>query len=202
MLFGDAALVDDALNQYYWHIEYLQDKKTGLWYHGYNNISRDHMSGFYWGRANGWAAYTMSQVGRVLPECYLYPKYMDVAGALTEQLAALKLLQTENGLWRTILDDEDSYEEVSASCAIAAAMAAKGNPLHLKYVNKAVEGILANVSPEGRVLNVSGGTAVMKGRDGYRNISRRWTQGWGQGLALAFFAKVIEAGSRDVDGAL
>ena len=138
----------------------------------------------------------------MLPECYLYPKYMDIAGSLTEQLQALKLLQTENGLWRTILDDEESYEEISASCAIAAAMASKGNPLHLKYVNKSVEGILANISPEGRVLNVSGGTAVMKDRDGYRNISRRWTQGWGQGLALAFFAKVLEAGKRDVDGAL
>ena len=42
----DAALIDDALNQYYWHIHYLQDEKTGLWYHGYNNITKDHMSGF------------------------------------------------------------------------------------------------------------------------------------------------------------
>ena len=57
VMFGDAKLVDDALNQYYWHIEYLQDKSTGLWYHGYNNINKDHMSGFYWGRANSWAAY-------------------------------------------------------------------------------------------------------------------------------------------------
>ena len=199
---GDAELIDDALNQYYWHIEYLQDKKTGLWYHGYNNITKDHMSGFYWGRANAWAAYTMSKVGVVLPECYLYPKYMDVAGALAEQLSALKKLQTEDGLWRTLLDDPESYEEVSASSAIAAAMVIKGNPLHLKYVNKSVEGILNNISPEGRVLNVSAGTAVMKDRDGYRNISRRWTQGWGQGLALAFLAAVLEADKLAVDGAL
>ena len=198
----DKALVDDALNQYYWHINYLQDKKTGLWYHGYNNIEKSHMSGFCWGRANAWAAYTMSQVGRVLPECYLYPKYMDVAGSLAEQLAALKLLQTENGLWRTILDDPESYEEVSASAGIAAAMVLKGNPLHIKYVNKAVKGILDNVTPEGRVMNVSGGTAVMKDRDGYRNIPRTWTQGWGQGLALAFLAAVLEFGKDDVDGAL
>ena len=81
-------------------------------------------------------------------------------------------------------------------------MVTKGNPLHFKYINKSIEGILQNVSPEGRVLNVSGGTAVMKDRDGYRNIPRRWTQGWGQGLALAFFAKVLELGSRSVDGAL
>ena len=125
-----------------------------------------------------------------------------VDGMDAEQLSALKKLQTENGLWRTLLDDPESYEEVSASAAIAAAMVIKGNPLHLKYVNKAVEGILNNISPEGRVLNVSAGTAVMKDRDGYRNISRRWTQGWGQGLALAFLAAVLEADKLAVDGAL
>ena len=198
----DEDLVNDALNQYYWHIEYLQDKKTGLWYHGYDNIAGDHMSGFYWGRANAWAAFTMSQVGRVLPECYLYPKYMDVAGALSKQLATLKTLQTEDGLWRTILDDPESYEEVSASAGIAAAMVARGNPLHIKYIDKSVKGILANISPEGRVLNVSAGTAVMRDRDGYRNISRRWTQGWGQGLALAFLAALLESENAQVDGAL
>ena len=202
VMWKDEELVNDALNQYFWHIEYLQDKKTGLWYHGYNNMSKDHMSGFYWGRANAWAAYTMSQVGRVLPECYLYPKYMDVAGSLSEQLAALKLLQTEDGLWRTILDDEESYEEISASAGIAAAMVLKGNPLHLKYVSRSVEGILKNISPEGRVLNVSAGTAVMRNREGYRAISRKWTQGWGQGLALAFLAAVLESGSAQIDGAL
>ena len=58
------------------------------------------MSGIYWGRANAWAAFTMSQVGGILPKCYLYPKYIDIAGSLNEQLAALKVYQTENGLWR------------------------------------------------------------------------------------------------------
>lgn len=198
----DAELIDDALNQYYWHIEYLQDKKTGLWYHGYNNIEKGHMSGFYWGRANAWAAYTMAQVGRVLPECYLYPKYMHVSGSVSEQLAALKLLQTENGLWRTLLDDPESYEEVSASAGIAASMVLRGNPLHIKYINKSVEGILNSISPEGRVLNVSGGTAVMKDREGYRSIPRAWTQGWGQGLALAFLSAVVESNGCQGDGAL
>ena len=63
VLLKDAALIDDALNQYYWHIKYLQDPATGLYYHGYNNLTGDHMSGIFWGRANAWAAYTMSQVG-------------------------------------------------------------------------------------------------------------------------------------------
>jgi len=198
----DEALINDALNQYYWHIKYLQCPDKGLWYHGYNHINRDHMSGFFWGRANAWAAYTMSQVGRYLPEAYLYPKFMDVAGAINEQLASLKLLQTENGLWRTLLDDPDSYEEISASCGIAAAMAARGNPLHRKYVNAALEGVLANINPDGRVTNVSGGTAVMKDREGYRNISRDWIQGWGQGLGLTFLSVMLQAEKFRSDGAL
>ena len=199
---GDESLINDALNQYYRHIKYLQDPDTGLWYHGYDNRDGGHMSGFFWGRANAWAAYTMSQVGRYLPEAYLYPKFMDVAGSINEQLAALKLLQTPSGLWRTILDDPDSYEEVSASCGIAAAMVIRGNPLHGKFVRAALAGALENITPDGRVLNVSGGTAIMKDREGYRNISRDWIQGWGQGLALAFLSAILLAEKYRSDGAL
>jgi unsaturated rhamnogalacturonyl hydrolase len=198
----DEELITDALNQYYWHIQYLQDEKTGLWYHGYNHITKDHMSGFYWGRANCWAAYTMSKVGLILPECYLYPQFLEIVGSLNEQLSALKLLQTEHGLWRTLLNDEDSYEELSASAGIAAAMTLKGNPLHIKYIDKAIKGVLAHVAPDGRLTDVSGGTAVMKDRDGYRNISKKWIQGWGQGMALAFFAAVLNYENIAGDGAL
>lgn len=191
VLCKDKAMIEDALNQWYWHIKYLQNPGSGLWYHGYNNITGDNMSGIYWGRANAWAAYTMSQVEGRLPECYLYPKYMDVIGSLDEQLAALKTLQTDNGLWRTVLDDEESYEEVSASAGIAAAMLERGNPLHFKYINKTIRGLLANVSEEGKVMNVSAGTAVMRDKESYRTISRDWIQGWGQGLMLAFLAKLL-----------
>lgn len=187
VLYKDRRMTEEALEQYFWHIMYLQDRESGLYYHGYNHIRKDHMSGVYWGRANAWAAYTLAQVGRILPECYLYPRYMDVACSLDENLAALKSLQTENGLWRTVLDDADTYEETSASMGIAAAMLLRDNPLHTKYVNRAVKGLLANVSGDGRVMNVSAGTAVMRDRESYGRISRNWMQGWGQGLALAFF---------------
>lgn len=188
---NDQDIIKDALNQYYWHLKYLQNPSTGLWYHGYNNIHKNNMSGFYWGRANAWASYTMSQVKLILKDWYLYPQCMDVECSLRDQLAALKFLQTQNGLWRTILDDEGTYEEVSASCGIAAAMINNNNPLHIKYIHKALEGILENITEDGRVLNVSAGTAVMKDIEGYRNISKEWIQGWGQGLALAFLSDMI-----------
>lgn len=198
----DNELIEDALNQWYWHIKYLQNPSSGLYYHGYNNITGDHMSGIYWGRANAWAAYTMSQVGTELPQCYLYPKYMDVAGSLNEQLAALKVLQTENGLWRTVLDDPESYEEISASAGIAGAMLSRGNVLHTKYLNKAIIGLMANVGEDGKMMNVSAGTAVMNDKEGYRGISRDWIQGWGQGLSLAFFSTILVSDKIEKDGAL
>lgn len=194
----DKAIIDDALNQYYWHIHYLQNPKNGLWYHGYNNINKDHMSGFYWARANAWATYTMCRVKKTLPAPYLYPQFMDIDCALRDQLATLKTLQTENGLWHTVLDDSVSYEELSASCGIAAAMITDGNPLHTPYVSKAFTGITKNISEDGRLLNVSAGTAVMSDLDGYRNISRKWAQGWGQGLGLAFLVSILEFIGKEV----
>ena len=134
VMFERPELVEDALNQWYWHIQYLQNERTGL--------------------------------------------------------------------WRTILDDPESYEEVSASAGIAAAMVLKGNPLHIKYINKAITGILENISEDGKIMNVSGGTAVMKDREGYRSISKRWIQGWGQGMALAFFGTVLNYEKFTGDGAL
>ncbi|MBD0382849.1 glycoside hydrolase family 88/105 protein [Paenibacillus sedimenti] len=193
VMLGKRTLIDDALNQFVWHIHYLQDEASGLWYHGYNNIKKDHMSGIHWARANAWAAYTMSRVGRVLPEAYLYPPFMHIVSSLRDQLAAIKHLQKEDGLWGTVLDYPDAYGEVSATAGIAAAMVMQGNPLHAKYARKALDGILANIAGNGRVLNVSGGTAVMNDIDGYLGVDRKWAQGWGQGLALAFLTAVIEA---------
>lgn len=185
-------LIQDALNQYVWHIRFLQDPKSGLWYHGYSHVQGGNLSGFHWGRANAWAAYTMSCVKKLLSDWYLYPQCMEVECALRDQLSGLKTLQTQEGLWRTILDDEASYEEVSASAGIAAAMVNNGNVLHSKYVQKALKGVMENVTQDGRVMNVSGGTAVMKDREGYCSIPRNWIQGWGQGLTLTFLSAIYE----------
>ena len=126
-----------------------------------------------------------------------------VEDALNQWYCHIQYLQNERtGLWRTILDDPEFYEEVSASAGIAAAMVLKGNPLHIKYINKAITGILENISEDGKIMNVSGGTAVMKDREGYRSISKRWIQGWGQGMALAFFGTVLNYEKFTGDGAL
>lgn len=192
VMLGEKRLIHDALHQFYWHINYLQDENTGLWYHGYNHLNKDHMSGIYWARANAWAAYTMSRVGHVLPEAYLYPPFMHIISSLRDQLASIKKLQKDDGLWGTVLDYSEAYGEVSATAGIAGAMVMQNNPLHAKYVEQALEGVLSNISDSGRVLNVSGGTAVMNNIGDYLGVDRKWAQGWGQGLALALLTAVIE----------
>ena len=62
--------------------------------------------------------------------------------------------------------------------------------------------LLDNVSEDGKVMNVSAGTAVMKDKEGYRGISKDWIQGWGQGLALSFFATLLVYDTIEKDGAL
>ncbi len=187
---GNRVWIDDALNQWYWHEDLLQDPVTNLYYHGWDNSRRDHMSGIYWGRANAWAAYTMSRALRYID--YLYPMFMRIDGSLRDQLSALVRLQSPEGLWHTILDDDTSYCETSASAGIAAAIATYRLPLHGKYLARAYSGIRENVSADGSVLNVSGGTAVMPDAEAYRQIPRKRVQGWGQGLTLAFLAALLD----------
>lgn len=186
--------LEDGLNQYYWHEEFLQNAVTNLYFHGWDNLKKNNMSSVYWARANAWAAITMAEALKIVS--VTHPAYMKIMDSLRDQLAALVRLQTENGLWHTVLDDATSYEELSASAGIAAAIQlygkACGHTIYAAYVEKAVKGILANIAEDGRVMNVSAGTAVMDDIHGYRNVPKKRIQGWGQGLTLAFMASLLE----------
>ena len=190
---GNESLVKDGLNQFHWHIEYLQNKENNLFYHAWDNIKKNNMSSIHWARANGWCAITMSEVLKLTDA--FNPAFVEIKDSLRDQLAALVRLQSENGLWHTILDDETSYEETSASCGIGAALVnfieLEQMVMYRKYVDKAIDGVISNITPDGTVHDVSGGTAVMYDADGYREIPKERIQGWGQGLALAFLCECV-----------
>ncbi|MEN8907190.1 MAG: glycoside hydrolase family 88 protein [Clostridiales bacterium] len=187
--------VNDALNQYYWHEELLQDNKTNLYYHGWDNVNKNHMSGVFWARGNAWATLTMAEALKLLvPQ---NPYFMNIDCSLRDQLSALVRLQLDNGLWPTVLTDSSSYGEVSASAGIATGLLIyahpeHGNPLYLKYVNKALKGILENIDEDGSVRSVSAGTAIMENEATYNKIGKKRIQGWGQGLTLAFLSEVLK----------
>jgi len=187
---GHQDLIDDALKQWYWHEEYLQDPVTNLYFHGWDNVRQTHMSGIFWARGNAWAAYTMARALGYID--YTYPAYMRIEGSLRDQLASLVRLQTPNGLWHTILTDQDSYEETSGSAGIAAALAVVKHPLYSGYLAKAYTGITKKISAEGSVVDVSAGTGVMPDAAAYKDVPKKRVQGWGQGLVLAFLSALID----------
>lgn len=83
-----------------------------------------------------------------------------------------------------------------------AAMVLKGNPLHIKYINKAITGILENISEDGKVMNVSGGNSSDEGQRGIPEHFQTLDPGMGPGMALAFFGTVLNYEKFTGDGAL
>ncbi len=188
-LLGRDDYFNDGLRQYHGHENVLQDSRTNLYYHGWDNIAGNHMSGVHWARGNSWAALTMTRALDIVPVDL--PNFMIIEGSLRDQLSALARLQDESsGLWHTILDDPTSPLETSGSAGIAAALLAKGR-LYNKYTQRSIDGILARIAEDGTVTGVSAGTAVMQNADGYKGVPDKRIQGWGQGLTLAFLADVL-----------
>ena len=186
----EKAYVDDALKQYYWHEELLQDGTANLFYHGWDEGSKSHLSGLFWARGNAWAALTMAEALRLID--YRYPEFMQIEGSLRDQLSALVRLQDDSGLWHTILDDPSSYLETSASAGIGTALIVNGNPLHRKAARLALDGVLSRIADDGSVLDVSAGTAIMAEAEAYKKVPHKRVQGWGQGLALALLSAALE----------
>lgn len=192
-LLGRDDFLEDGLLQYHGHEEFLQDEKTNLYYHGWDNLAGNNMSAVFWARGNSWAAYTMSQALHIVE--VTHPSYMKMYDSLRDQLSTLVRLQSEEGLWHTVVTDPTAYLETSGSAGIAAACVryneAIGAPMYNKYIQKAISGVLSRVSDNGTVLDVSAGTAVMKDAEGYKGVPRKRIQGWGQGLALVFLSSLL-----------
>ncbi|MEK8215462.1 glycoside hydrolase family 88/105 protein [Paenibacillus sp. FSL L8-0463] len=187
-LLGREDYLEDGILQYHGHERFLQNPVTNLYCHGWDHVSQTNMSGIFWGRGNAWAAITMARALRMIHATH--PSFMVIDGSLRDQLSALVRLQGEDGLWKTVLTNPESYSEVSASAGIAAALLSKGK-LYNKAINQATAGILSSISPDGSVQNVSAGTAVMQNAAGYMGVPRQRIQGWGQGLTLVFLASLL-----------
>lgn len=173
--YHDQEWIDESIKQVLMHIKYLYDKHTGLFYHGWSFNRMDNFGGIFWCRGNSW--FTLG----ILDYVDMFKGTMDkglktyIVDTYKAQVKALKALQSDTGLWHTVLDDPTSYEEVSGSAAITAGIL-KGirmgilDDSYLECAEKAVRAILDNIAPDGTVLNVSGGTGMGYDADHYKNI--------------------------------
>lgn len=188
--------IDESIHQVLIHIKYLYDKKSGLFYHGWTFNDRSNFGGIFWCRGNSWFT------AGILEYIDMFGGTMNagvkeyIVDTYKAQVKALKNLQSESGLWHTVLDDPSSYEEVSGSAAITAGIF-KGVQMgilgdeYLLCAKKAVRGILDNIGEDGTVLNVSGGTGMGYDADHYKNILIA-PMAYGQSLTILALVKALE----------
>ena len=167
--------IEEAQFQILTHIQYLWNKDVGLFYHGYNFKNRNNYGKIMWGRGNCW--YTIV-VTELLAENH-FPAAVErvLLNVYTNQVQALKRCADEKtGLWHTVLDDKDSYLEMSASAAFLAGIMAgvrKGILEESEWrplVEKGVKNILSYIDADGAVQMVSYGTPIGMDAEFYKNI--------------------------------
>jgi unsaturated rhamnogalacturonyl hydrolase len=195
---GRRALIDEAQHQFLLHARYLTDTATGLWFHGWSFARRDNFARARWARGNAWITAGLAD----LPElCRLDPVVArSLDGVLQAQIAGLLPLQTDDGAWRTLLDDATSYRETSATAGIAyglmkAARTGRAGPAAAEAGRRAVHYLLGQIGPDGIVGGVSYGTRMGHDLQFYRDIPVQPT-GYGQSLAILCLTEALMGHSR------
>lgn len=167
--------IDESIYQVLQHIKYLYDDHTRLFFHGWSFNRMDNFGGIFWCRGNSWFTLGILDYLNMFREPLNPAVRRYILNTYKAQVRTLRSLQSETGLWHTVLNDPTSYEEVSGSAAIAAGIL-KGIRMgvldtdYLPCAEKAINAILDNIAPDGTVLNVSGGTGMGYDADHYKNI--------------------------------
>ena len=183
---GEQRFIDEAERQFLVHARYLTDTSSGLWYHGWTFAGRHNFAGALWGRGNAWITVgilDLTEIAELSPSVRSH-----LLGVLEAQVTTLLGLQSPSGAWRTLLDDPESYEEISATAGFGyglmkAARLGLGPDGCRKAGLKALEAVLANIDADGVVGNVSYGTRMGHDLQFYRDIPIQPT-GYGQALAI------------------
>ena len=190
---GNARYAGEAKKQLMLHIHYLSDKRTGLWYHGWSFERMDNFAGAFWARGNCWFTIAAAELpGLMELDDWESELFLDIYRAQAE---ALCRYQTPEGLWHTLVDQEDSYLEVSGSAGIAYGLL-KGVRAGLLSKDcgvtalRAAQAVQSHISPDGMVGQVSYGTIVADTLDYYKHVELRPT-GYGQNLTLIMLVELL-----------
>ena len=152
---GDIQYADHAAVQIVAYNKKLQ-QPSGLFHHGPEHP-------FCWGRGNGWVATSMAEILRSIPEDH--PLRSQIMESYKKMMAALLKYQSDNGMWRQVVDYEYSWAESSCTAMFAYAMTVGFHHGWLdadEYgpaVDKAWKALCAHIDPEGNVREICVGTS-------------------------------------------
>ena len=164
----DPKYADRAANEMAAYLDKLQ-KPNGLFFHG-PEIP------FYWGRGNGWFAVGMAEVLSSLPPDH--PQYARIMAGYKKMMAGLKQYQAPSGLWRQLIDDDQSWVETSSTGMFTYAMimgvrhgwldaADYGDCARRGWI-----GLCGNINEDGNVREICVGTNHSKDKQFYLDRPR------------------------------
>ncbi|MBN2105074.1 glycoside hydrolase family 88 protein [bacterium] len=175
---------DRAADQLVAYLEKLQ-QENGLFFHG-----PDHP--YCWGRGNGWVAAGMTEVLTDLPNDHPYrPKILE---HYRKMMVSLINNQSDNGMWRQIIDYPYAWTESSCTAMFAYAISAgikHGWLEDSKYrsaVEKAWKALAAHIDRQGNVREICVGTGQSQDLDYYLKRPREIGDFHGQAPVLWFIA--------------
>jgi unsaturated rhamnogalacturonyl hydrolase len=108
---GDENYINRAAKEMVLYLDTLQ-KPNGLFYHAPDVP-------FFWGRGDGWMAAGMSELLRSLPKNN--PDRPRIMQGYKTMMASLLKYQAEDGMWRQLIDDPQSWKETSCTGMFASA---------------------------------------------------------------------------------
>lgn len=109
---GDSGYIDRVALTMDDYLKKLQ-QPNGLFFHGPNAL-------FFWSRGNGWMAVALAELLTVLPSHH--STYDFIAESYKDMMNSLVEYQSETGLWRQLIDNENAWEETSGSAMFAYAI--------------------------------------------------------------------------------
>lgn len=186
--------LEEAQYQFLLHAKYLQDRCTGLWYHGWSFLRHDNFAGAFWGRGNCWITMAIPEFLQMAP-CTPAVKRM-LGQLLQNQVESLEKLQDETGMWHTLIDDPTSYVEASATCGFAYGIL-RGvhtgllDAAHETSALRALDAILGYIDGNGVVQQVSYGTPMgRESKNFYKEIPIQ-PMPYGQALAMLLLIECL-----------
>jgi unsaturated rhamnogalacturonyl hydrolase len=187
--------LEEARRQFMLHVKYLQDSRTGLWFHGWTFDGRHNFAKALWARGNSWVTIAIPEFIEMLnlPPGDGLREFL--LGTLEAQVRTLAKHQDASGLWHTLIDDPKSYLEASATAGFAYGILKSVRKRYLpsSYAEvglRAVQGVLNNIGADGELKNVSFGTAMGSDLDFYRNIALT-SMPYGQAMAMLAMCELL-----------
>ena len=154
---GAIRYADRAALQIAAYLKKLQ-QPNGLFYHGLDYH-------YHWGRGNGWAASSLAEVLLSLPAGHSLRA--EIMAGYKRMMAALLKYQSENGMWRQLVDYEYSWAESSCTAMFAYAMQVGidngwiDKAAFRPAAEKAWKALCAHVDREGNIREICVGTGQM-----------------------------------------